>query len=357
MDKGVGWRERLRRRFEPRAGRADVATALQQISLMLAVGISLPDALEILGREGEHPGLRRVFDEIARDIALHGHSFGAAAAKHPEVFSADTLLMIRAGEQSGDFAYRLQRAAELLERQARLLAEVRRALTAPLFTTVTCLFVLFLLVKFVLPRFTDLYASLNVTLPFISRLVIASIKTLDHPVTMATLTITVLLAYLWRHHLKEWLFDTALRFRWSRKMLGNLLCVHFMDVLASINRDGIPINKGLEMLQRTAPFRTYARDIERMTQRLHDEGCLSSAVEAVSYFPPIVATVLLVGEESGELVHSLQTTCVFVESQNEMALTQAVDLLEPVMIAIMGIIMGVICVGMFLPIYSVLGKF
>lgn len=357
MGKGVPWLARLQRRFEPRAGRADVAVALQQISLMLAVGISLPDAMEILGREGEHPRLRRVFDEVARDICLHGHSFSGAAAKHPDIFSGDTLLMIKAGEQSGDFAHRLRRAAELLERQARMISEVKRSLTAPLFTTVTCLVVLFLLVKFVLPRFTDMYASLQVQLPFISRLVIACIKTLDHPVTLATLSVSVVLLYLWRYHLKEWLFDTGLRFRWSRKMIGNLLCVHFMDVLASINRDGIPIDKGLEMLERTAPFRTYARDLRRVTERLYDEGSLSTAVESVPYFPPVVATVLMVGEESGRLVHSLQTTCVFIESQNEVALSQAVDLLEPIMIAIMGIIMGVICVGMFLPIYSVLGKF
>ncbi|MCA9792094.1 MAG: type II secretion system F family protein [Candidatus Eremiobacteraeota bacterium] len=349
--------QELRRRLNGNPNRTDVSGALQQLSLMLSTGIAFPEALHILGTETEHPRLREVFDDIAEQVIRKGWSFSSAAARHPEVFTDGTILMFRAGEESGDFAARLWRASELLDRKQHLIGQVKSALTGPMINASACILVTLGLSRMVLPKFVGLYDSMQIELPVISKVVIAGIHIINSPWTLVFLILSALLTFIFWNEVREVLFDRALETKWTRKLIGNILCVDFLDVMAAIHRDGIAITRGLDMLEATAPFKTYRRDLAEVSVRLHELGSLSEAISAVPYFPPIVESMLLVGEQVGQMSESLQQTCQFIQLQNDLQLSQAVNLLEPIMIAIMGLVMGATCVGLFLPIYSILGKF
>ena len=127
-------------------------------------------------------------------------------------------------------------------------------------------------------------------------------------------------------------------------------------VLASIQEDGINIMRGMDILIQSAPFKTYERDLEAMSRRLQNSGSLSEAVQEIPYFPTVVGSMLLVGEESGEIVRFLQSARDFMELQNSMRLAQTVNILEPMVIGVLGFCMAFVCIGMFLPIYSILGS-
>lgn len=355
-----GFWERLlvaaQKRRLPAASQHDVAVALQQLALMLTNGVPAIQAFEILAEQSENERIRNAFDKIMTMVAFKGRSLSGSMAEFPELFPRDVLLMVRAGEESGDIVKRLMRSSELLERRHDLIANVKTSLTSPLITAAACLSIMFLLVKLVLPKFMDMYAGMNATIPMISQMVFAGIKILNHPLFLGFLAVSFLTVYFRWPQIREWLFDLGIRTPGVRRVLGNFLCVHFMDVLASIQADGINIMRGMDILVRTAPFKTYGKHLEKVSAILSSSGCLSEAVAEVPYFPPVVGSMLLVGEESGEIVGFLQSARDFMEMQNNLSVSQAVNVLEPVVIAVMGVCMAVVCVGLFLPIYSILGS-
>ena len=112
----------------------------------------------------------------------------------------------------------------------------------------------------------------------------------------------------------------------------------------------------MDILIKTAPFKTHGKFLEKVNRSLSANGCLSEAVAEVPYFPPVVCSMLLVGEESGEIVGFLESARDFMELQNNLSVSQAVNVLEPVVIAVMGICMAFVCVGLFYRYNSILGS-
>lgn len=339
---------------EPRATPQAVAIALQQFSLMLKSGVASAEALDILARQTTDPIVKDAFEQISDDVIRRGWSLSVAFKRHPRVFSQTVVMLIRAAEESSNLAERLERAGQLLERNCRLQNQVKGSLISPAITTLACTSNLFAIVRFILPKFLDLYESMGVSLPLVSQFVIGVVHLINSPFFLVVAIAVVAFIYTRWNILREKLFEKSLKWRLTRNFVGSLLAVEFVDIVATTLRDGIPIQRAMDLLSSTAPYRLHAEQMSLVGERVRSHGCLSEAVEDVPYFPKIISSMLMVGEESGHMDELLVAARGLLEEQNALFTAQIVSLIEPVVIACMGVSMGVICVGMFLPIYGLL---
>ncbi len=339
-----------------RANDHDVAVSLQQMAVMLKAGINPGRTFTVLAEQSTNRAIRHAFEDIAAQVLDKGWSFSDALSRHPRVFPAEVLLLARAGEESGDLADRLMRASEMLERKYNLLCKVKQALTSPLITCVACVGVLFGITKFVLPRFLGLYDQMDAKLPAISKVVIGVVNVINSPLFLLLIVGLIALVVAKRAWLQQRAFEMAVNNPVTRYLVGSLLAAQFVDVLETMQRDGIPLQRGLQLMRSTSPFRTYSNQLSVMCERLEQEGSLAEAVQVVPYFPRMISSMLIVGEETGELQDLLSASRRMLEEQNEVVLTQIVTVVEPAVIGMMGVAMGFLCVGMFLPIYGLLEK-
>lgn len=339
-----------------RANDHDVSVALQQLGVMLRAGINPTRAFVVLSEQSPNKAIRHAFEDIANHVLDKGWSFSDALTRHTSVFPAEVQLLARAGEESGDLADRLLRASDMLERKYNLLSKVKQALTSPLITCMACMLVLFGITKFVLPRFLGLYDQMDAKLPAISKVVIGIVATLNSPLFLVLLVALAAFLFVRRHWLQQKAFEVAIAAPGTRFLVGSLLAAQFVDVLATMQRDGIPLQRGLQLMRNTSPFHRYSEQLSAMCSHLEQEGSLAEAVQKVNYFPRMVYSMLTVGEETGELEDLLLASRRLLEQQNEVVLTQIVTVVEPAVIGLMGVAMGFLCVGMFLPIYGLLEK-
>lgn len=335
--------------------RNSVAVFLEQMGMMIQNGLSPGAALASLADHQDDPRLGRVIENVS--LAVHsGRTLSQAFARYPEVFPPTVLLVVRSGEEGGDIAGRLRRAGDLMQRQLDLQAQVKHAVAGPLATAAVCATVLLLVIKLVFPRFVALYAQLSLKLPLISKLIFLVVGALAHPLTMVLGLGALVAVIVHRRALRQELFDLLLWLPLTRPLVGKLLCASLCENLAYLYKDGVPVQRALEMLASTTPFAAHRFKLREAGRVLCLTGCLSEALKGLDYFPPVFHSMLFTGEESGTMDEMLSANRVLMEQEIEALLSGIKAMLEPALITVMGITMGVLFVGMFLPIYGILSS-
>ena len=340
--------------FQGQADAHAVSVALSQMSFMFQSGVPIGDCLESMARQSADPLVREAFEGVAQSVLYHGHSLSLSMSRFPRVFSPAVMLLIRAGEESSDMGERLQRASEMLDRKHELRCKLKSSLTSPAITTGACLVILYCITKFVLPKFLELYEHMGVDLPLVSKIVIGLVNVLNSPFFLVGVVLSVFLVMRFWVPISQKLFEMAIENRITRRWVGNLLAVQFVDTIATTMRDGVPLQRSLDLIASTANFKIYKEHVREMAVMVQNGEHLSTAVQVVPYFPPVIQSMLLVGEECGQQTDLLFSIRKLLEEQNELGMTQMTALVEPVAIACMGAFMALVCVGMFLPIYGLL---
>lgn len=336
-------------RFHPK----ETSRFLSHYALMLENGLPPIEILDSLRRQQSDPRFAKVIEDLIQKV-FTGHSLAHAMKHHPRCFPSSVVLVVRAGEESGDIASRLRRASEMIDRAESTKALLKGALMGPAITVAASSVLLMGIVRFVLPQFVDLYAQMKLELPLISKLVFTVVTVLNHPFTIicALSAIAGLAAY--RQVLKERLFELFLRVPWSRKVVGNILCASTCDTIAFLHKDGVPLHRALKLLVQSSPFDLHGRLLVRAEKTLTTSGSLSEAMQSLHYFPTIFHTMIVVGEESGDMAGLLEACRTYMDEEVNFVLEQVSAALEPLVICGLGICMAVLFVGMFLPIYGLL---
>lgn len=340
--------------FQGQADPHAVSVALAQMSFMFQSGVPIGDCLESMARQSVDPLVRQAFEGIAQSVLFHGHSLSLAMSRYPRVFNPAVMLLVRAGEESSDMGERLLRASEMLNRKHELRCKLKSSLMSPAITTSACVIILFCITKFVLPKFLALYEHMGVDLPVVSKLVIALVNVLNSPLFLVTVGLAIFLLLRFWSRISQKLFEWAIEFKLTRRWVGNLLAVQFVDTVATTMRDGVPLQRSLDLIAATASFKIYKAHVKEMAVLVQNGEHLSTAVQLVPYFPPVIQSMLLVGEECGQQTELLFSIRKLLEEQNEVGMTQMTAMIEPLAIALMGAFMALVCVGMFLPIYGLI---
>jgi type IV pilus assembly protein PilC len=336
-----------------------IAIFTRQFSVMIDAGLPLVQCLEILGSQQDHKVFKRTLIQIRQDVES-GSNLADAMRKHPKVFSDLYTNMVAAGEAGGILDTILQRLATYIEKSVKLNGQVKSAMIYPVAViSIACIVVAVILWK-VIPVFASLFASLGAELPLPTRVVIALSNFLADFWWLIGLSIAALIYGIKKYHAtykgKRVLDGLLLRMPVLGMLLRKIAVARFCRTLSTLTSSGVPILDGLTITARTAG-NAIIEDAIMATRKSVEEGkTISEPLGDTEVFPPMVVQMIAVGEQTGALDTMLSKIADFYEEEVDVAVAGLMKLLEPVLIAFLGVAIGGIVIAMYMPMFSLISQ-
>ena len=337
----------------------NLAVFTRQFSVMIDAGLPLVQCLDILGSQEEDKNFAAVILQTRTDVES-GASLADAMRKHPKTFDSLFTNMIAAGEAGGILDTILKRLATYIEKAVKLAGQVKSAMIYPVAVIVIAGGVVGVILWKVIPTFAALFAGLGADLPLPTRIVIWMSDALVRYIIFMAIG-AGLLGYAFRQYYAtpngRRLVDAGLL---KAPILGNILrkiaVARFCRTLATLISSGVPILDGLEITAKTAG-NAVIEDSIMLTRKSIERGeTISVPLKETGVFPSMVVQMIGVGEATGALDTMLAKIADFYEEEVDAAVAGLLTLLEPIMIAFLGIIVGGIVIAMYLPIFDLISK-
>ncbi|MGA1202339.1 MAG: type II secretion system F family protein [Planctomycetota bacterium] len=348
-----------KRRATGRIRSIDIAVMSRQLSTMVAAGIPILEALEVLSDQNENPQLSEVLGEVAADVRA-GKDLSAATARHPKVFSDIFVNMIQAGEASGQLDIVLSRLADYMEEAETLRSEVKSAMTYPVISLFIVTGISVFLLVGVIPQFSDMFSTMKVELPALTQFVLGLSNSLRESLGLWALGFAAMitcLALFLRTERGQWVRDACLlKIPVFGPLFVKVSISRFARTFATLISSGVPILGSLEIVQRTAGNRLYADAITRASESVRAGDTLGEPMAKTGMFPPMVTRMIGIGERSGSLEQLLEKIADFYDQQVRSTLKALTSLIEPIMITTIGVIVGGMVLAIFLPIFKMIGS-
>jgi len=352
--KGLPVREAFKYRLY-RIKPEDLIIFTRQLATMISAGLPFLTGLDILIEQTENRRLREVIREVRRSVE-GGSSFSQALSRHPRIFSDLFVNMIRAGEAGGVLDVILERLATVAEREEEVRTRIKSALRYPLVLVIAATLVVTFMVTFVLPRFLMIFSGKGVPLPLPTRILFALVSLLRSfwPLIILILGVGAIIFYFYlqsEEGRRRW--DA---FKLSLPLLGSLFLKsavsRFSRILGVLNSSGVPILQSLEIAERTIGNAILARVVNNVQARVREGGNISEPLAVGKIFPPMVVHMIAVGEETGTLDAMLSRIASYYDLEVEYGIKNVTSLVEPILLIIMGLIVGFIALSTLLPIFS-----
>lgn len=334
----------------------DVASVTRQLATLLGAGLPLVQSLMTLVRQTFHPELKKTLAQIKDDVN-EGNSFTQSLSHFPRIFPPFYINMVRAGESSGTLHIVLDRLADFTEGQQELQTKIRSAMAYPFLMFFVGSAVLFSLIVFVVPKITKIFEEMHQTLPAITIILIAVSRFLQSYwwiiclVLMAAFGIcryAVTKTEKGRHY-----WDSL---KIKAPVFGNInekiAMARFSRTLGTLLQSGVPLLSALEIVRNVVDNRLIADEIGRAAKAVEEGQSLSSTLAVSGYFPPITVEMISVGEQSGDMETMLYKIADAYERESETSIITMTSMLGPVMILIMGLMVGFIVISILLPIFE-----
>lgn len=345
------------KRASARKGELEVFT--RQLSTMLSAGIPMLEALEILADQAESPGFAFCLDRVVNDIRS-GSDLSKAMEPHKRVFSHIYVSMIRAGEVSGQIDIILTRLAEYLEASAHLRSEIKSAMTYPVISLVLVIGIASFLMIGIVPSFKPVFDSLEVELPGLTVMImdIAFFMRDYWYVIFGTLGAALFgLKVACRTPKGAYAKDSLmLRLPVFGILFKKVALSRFARTFSTLVKSGVPILGAMEIVSDTAGNLVISRIVDTARDSVRNGESLSEPFSKSTVFPPMVVKMMAIGERSGALDALLEKIAEFYDQQVEAEVKGLTSMIEPIMIAIMGVIVGGIVLAVFLPIFKLQEK-
>lgn len=334
----------------------------RQFATIFNSGVPLIRGLEGLSKQTLNRRLSMALAEVYQDVK-NGTTMARALQKHPDVFTPVYVALVRAGEMAGALGEILDRTAGFLERDFQLRQKVRAATTYPIFVFFVTILVTGVLVLWVFPTFVSLLDGLNVALPWPTRLLIFITDVVYNPLFFVVAPASIGLAVV---TFQRWL-KTRLGRRTVDRLLMELPLVgpinkkvvisRFCRTLATLLQSGVPLIHALDIVSKVSGNEVVAEILEEIKSGVKAGMKLSQPIKEYHMFPPIVAHMVSVGEETGNLPDILTKLANFYDQEVEASLDAFSSLIEPIMISFMGAVVGFVLLAVFLPVYQILQNF
>jgi type IV pilus assembly protein PilC len=336
---------------------SDLAVATRQLATMVSSGMTLLRALYVLESQTESKLFRETVAAVRRDVEA-GLLLSDALERHPKVFSPLYVAMVRAGETGGMLEETLLRTADQVEKDASLRRQIRAAMIYPAFIITFALVVLLALVAFLIPVFQGVFQQFGGHLPGLSQFMVDFSHVLDNQWYLLLFFLIVTVAgFLWfkkstwgRPH---W---DAFRLRIPMKIgdvVQKVALARWSRTLASLTSAGVPIIQALEITGKTAGNHVVEAAMGPVITSVKSGGTLSDPLRQSKVFPAMVSHMVGVGEETGALDTMLSKIADFYEDEVATAIKALTSIMEPVMILVVGGIVGIIVISMYLPLFKV----
>lgn len=341
----------------PRVKPAELAVVARQFATMVAAGIPLLRTLEVLQRQTRNPMLASTLDQLQLDVES-GQSLSDAVAAHPRVFDRLFVSMIRAGEASGALDIVLGQLAVGLERSVAVRQKIRSAMTYPVAVLVMVLAVITAMLTFVVPTFAGVYEDLDGTLPLPTRVLVgmSALLTARLPLVAVTLIAAVIVVRRWKRTANgRYRWDAAkLRLPLIGPLLRKSVMARFGRTMSVLTRSGVPVLETLRISAETVGNEAVARALSATRDAVRRGEPIAANLAADPLFPPLVVQLVAVGEETGSLEKMFDIVGSSFEDEVETAVAGFAALIEPLLMAVIGVVVGAMVIALYLPMFRII---
>ena len=334
----------------------DIAIFSRQLATMLAAGIPLVQSFEIVGNGHENAAMQKLILSIKADVE-GGSALAEALAKHPLYFDDLFVNLVEAGEQAGALETLLDKIATYKEKTEAIKKKIKKALTYPAAVLVVAFVVTLILLIFVIPSFEDLFKGFGADLPAFTRMVIdISQFVRDQGWYLGIMAGAAVYAFLYfkkrSRGMRHFLDRTALKTPIIGPILQKASIARYARTLSTMFAAGVPLVEALESVAGATGNIVYEQAVLRMKDEVATGQRLQQSMENTDLFPNMVIQMIAVGEESGSLDEMSAKVADFYEEDVDNAVDNLSSLLEPMIMAILGILVGGLVVAMYLPIFK-----
>jgi len=334
----------------------DKAVFSRQFSALVNAGVAIVRSLSVLAEQCSNPKLKKALLEISSDVQ-QGVNLSEAMRKHPDCFDNLYVSMVQAGEVGGVLDEVLNRLSKLLEDIARLQNQIKSALAYPVVVGLLALAIFIGMTVFLIPIFANIFQDLGTELPALTQFML-SISGFIQGFWWTIPIIIVALGFAYRNYYKTRVGrETIDRFSLKMPLFGDLIqksaVARFSRTFGALTRSGVPILTALEIVRDTAGNQVIANAVDASRQDIQQGGMISIALQKERVFPPMAIQMISIGEETGELDQMLMKVADFYEDEVEQAVKALTSILEPIMIVVLGGMVGLILLSMYLPMFKV----
>lgn len=338
----------------------EIVTFTRQLSTMISAGIPIADALIILEKQTKSPAFSAILSEVVADVQ-GGMALSAALGKHAKHFDIVYIKLIEAGETGGVLDKVLFKLAETLEKEKEFKSKTKGAFIYPAIVVVVMVIVVALMLIFVIPKLTSLYTEIGAELPLPTKILIA-LSGFVRGFWWLLILLFAGLVYSFKVFEKtekggQLISKLVLKLPIWGKIRKTIILAEFTRTLGLLMGTGIPIIVALKVVANILASPTFKEGIEVAINRVERGSSLYQPLASNPAFPPIISQMIRVGEETGKMDEVLQRLSMYFESESEQQVRNLTTALEPVILVILGLGVGILVLSIILPIYNLTAQF
>ena len=337
----------------------DIAIFTRQFSVMIDAGLPLVQCLDILGQQQDNKAFQKIILQVRQDVE-GGSSLAEAMRKHPQAFDELYVNMVGAGEAGGILDTILQRLATYIEKTVKLKGQVKSAMVYPVAVVSIAIIVVYVILWKVIPVFASLFEGLGAQLPFLTRVVVAASNFIGRfwwLIFMLLFAGIYALRQYYRTEQGRYQIDKLmLRLPALGLLLRKIAVARFCRTLGTLLSSGVPILDSLKITARTSGNAVIEEAIFEVRKEVEQGKTLADPLTKTKQFPPMVCQMIGVGEQTGAMDTMLSKIADFYEDEVDAAVEGMMALIEPVIIAFLGVVIGIIVVAMYLPMFSLISQ-
>ncbi|MDM0830557.1 type II secretion system F family protein [Clostridium perfringens] len=333
----------------------DIAIFCRQFYVMLDSGLSIGKALNILIEQGEKPKVREALIGVNGDLK-RGETLANSMRKRKDVFPNLLTSMIDAGERSGNLDIILKRMAEYYEKETKIRGKIKSAMIYPIVLGVVAIIAITFILTFVMPTFVQMFEENNVDLPTSTKMVLGTSKMLGKYgiiIFLILVTAIILLGkYLKSEEGQYKLSIINLKIPVIKKLTQKIIVSRFTRTMGIVSSSGMSLVTSLEIVASVVGNKIAEKELLKVKEKVLKGEGLGDSIMKIKIFPPMLASMVKVGEEAGSLDSILDKTADFYDDELEREIQTATALIEPAMIVVMGVIIGFLLISILTPMFK-----
>ena len=334
---------------------ADIAIFTRQLATMMKAGVPMVQAFTIVADGTEHDGMRKLINELRTDVAS-GTNIADALSQHPRQFDELFCCLVASGENSGTLETMLDRVATYKEKTEALKAKIKKALTYPTAVIVVAIVVTAILLVKVVPQFAETFQGFGSELPAFTLLVLALSDWVQAWWLLLLMSFTVA-GYLFSQakqrykRVSDWVDALSLKLPIIGTIVHDAVIARFSRTLSTTFAAGVPLVEALDSTAGAAGNAVYARGIRRIRDDVTAGQALTASIRSTNLFPVMLLQMIAIGEESGSLDDMLSKVADHYEAAVDNAVDSLSSLMEPLIMSVLGVLVGGLMIAMYLPIF------
>ena len=333
----------------------DIAVFCRQFYVMLDSGLSIGKALNILIEQGEKPKIREALIGVNGDLK-RGETLANSMRKRKDVFPNLLTSMIDAGERSGNLDIILKRMAEYYEKETKIRGKIKSTMIYPIVLGVVAIIAITFILTFVMPTFVQMFEENNVDLPTSTKMVLGTSKMLGKYgiiIFLILVTAIILLGkYLKSEEGQYKLSVINLKIPVIKKLTQKIIVSRFTRTMGIVSSSGMSLVTSLEIVASVVGNKIAEKELLKVKEKVLKGEGLGDSIMKIKIFPPMLASMVKVGEEAGSLDSILDKTADFYDDELEREIQTATALIEPAMIVVMGVIIGFLLISILTPMFK-----